>query len=121
MNPKTYTEAELNEMLQDQMLQQTASRNFRDIFDSLDVIKEQIVALSNQVHENAEMRKKESEELRHEIKDDFVTREQFDARFKELDTKIDTNWNKLVLIVSVVSTMTAAFGVAAQFLIKFLQ
>jgi superoxide dismutase len=124
---KMYTESEMRHLAAREVAQQRMSDIERNINQSEDrtlnaiaEIKTQIATLTNLVREQSSNMEKSQDNLREEIKKDFATKAELQSDFETLNTKIDTQWSKLVLIVSTVTTIGALFGILAQFVLKFL-
>ena len=123
MSEKLYTEAEMQhhaakEVAKQQLIDLKSSMKEGELrtATSLSELKEQIGKLTALVKENSLSMEKSTDGLRDEIKKDFATKAEVSADFKELNTKIDNQWQKLVLIVSTIT----AVGVVLQFVLKFM-
>ena len=64
---------------------------------------------------------KATDNLREEIKKDFATKIEVHSDFEKLNTKIDHQWSKLVLVVSTVTLVGTIISVAAPYVIKLSQ
>lgn len=82
---------------------------------SFSALREQVTALTYLIEKQSLHMEKATDNLREEIKKDFATKIEVSSDFEKLNTKIDTQWSKLVLIVTTVSII----GVALQFILKF--
>lgn len=131
MTEQTYTKEELDAAVRAQAFEQMILSKFHEMgmlisaaetshAQAIVHVTDRLDAMTVMIEGNAVERKKEHDKLRNEMKEDFATRLELDAAFDKLNTKIDTNWSKLVLIVGVVSTVVGVIGVVAQILIKVL-
>lgn len=125
---KLYTESDLMHLAAREVAQQRMTdmeRNIRQAEDrtlsAFSEIKTQIATLTNLVREQSAAMEKSQDNLREEIKKDFATKAELQSDFDTLNTKIDTQWSKLVLIVTTVTVIGTLFGVLAQFFLKFLK
>lgn len=123
MPEKTFTETEAMHLVAREVAKQRMSDIERTIKEgehrsviAFSKLEAQIQALFNLVEKQSIAMEKANDGLREEIKKDFATKIEVAADFEKLNTKIDTQWSKLMLIVSTVT----AVGVVANFLIKFL-
>lgn len=121
---KMYTEEELQHRLAREVAKQRLGDMERKIEEGegrvamgFAELKTQIGGLSNQLTSQSLNMEKATDDLRKEIKNEFASKEELDYKFMTLNTKIDTQWSKLVLIVSVISFIGTAFsGIVLLFL-----
>jgi hypothetical protein len=125
MDEKTYSEAQVLELVAREVmkqrmatLEQAIGEGERRSVSTLSEIKAQVQALFGLVERQSTTMKDAADGLREEIKKDFATKKEVSADFDKLNTKIDTQWSKLVLIVSTITAAITAVGVLAQFFIR---
>lgn len=123
MTDKTYTEDEMQHMLAREVAKQRmgdmqrmidANKNETQIgFTKLEVQLQQVLSM---IEKNNVARTESFESLRREMKTDFATKADVDADFEKLNTKIDTQWQKIALVVGTISVIG---GVIIQLVVKF--
>ena len=119
-----YTEDEALHLIAREVAKQRMSDMERNLKESdnraiiaFSKLEGQINALFALVEKQSASMEKATNGLREEIKKDFATKAEVESDFEKLNTKIDTQWSKLMLIVS---TITAA-GVVLQYLAKYIK
>lgn len=124
---KLYTAAEAKNLVAHEVASQRLAamerlneERERRTVDELSAIKLQLSALPNLITTQSHAMEKATDELRKDISRDFASKEELNAKFDKLNTKIETNWSKLVLIVSVVTFTGTVVSALASFLIKLM-
>lgn len=110
MNDKLYSEADVQLLIEKEVTKQRLGDMERMITDgerrssvAFAEIKMQIGSLTTLVEKQGATMETANDALREEIKKDYATKPEVAAYFDKLNTKIDTNWAKLVLIISTIS------------------
>ena len=85
---------------------------------SFSELKAQVGTLTTLVEKQSLHMEKATDNLRDEIKKDFATKAEVTADFDKLNTKIDTQWGKLVLIFATITAIGTLVSVFAPLVIK---
>lgn len=114
---KVYTETELQQRIAQELaaqrmedMQRMIDDNKKDVINGFAELRTQITGLTTMIEKKDKERDETMEKFRLEIRGDFATKTDVTSDFEKLNTKIDTQWSKLVLIVSVVSFIGTIFG-----------
>lgn len=123
MTDKTYTEDEMQHLLAREVakqrmgdMQRMIDENKKETQIGFSKLEVQISQVLSMIEKNNTSRTESFESLRREMKTDFATKADVDADFEKLNTKIDTQWQKITLIVS---TVSIGGGAIVQLLSKF--
>ncbi len=125
MTEKTYTETEMlhhaaKEVAKQQLIDLKSSMKEGELrtATSLSEVKAQLGSLMSLIEKQSASMEKTTDGLREEIKKDFATKAEVTSDFDKLNTKIDNQWGKLVLIFATISAIGTLISVIAPFIIK---
>lgn len=114
---KAYTESELQNIVAQKLasqrmedMQRMIDDNKKDVINGFAEIRTQLTGLTSMIEKNNKERDQAMTEFRRDVHNDFATKAEVSSDFEKLNTKIDTQWSKLVLIVSVASFIGTIIG-----------
>jgi hypothetical protein len=122
---KLFTEDEMTHAVAREVAKQRMSDMERSLKEgelrtvsSFSELKSQISTLTNLVEKQSLHMEKATDNLREEIKKDFATKLEVSSDFEKLNTKIETQWSKLVLIFATITAISTTVSVFAPLLLK---